>query len=205
MALVALGLTGLSAPSLAFADEEIVVTARKRSEKLDSVPEAITILTPDSLAASGITTSPEIATAVPGLMWQSILGFATPNIFLRGIGNATFNANQASPIGIYRDGVYQGSSPTYGSGLFDLDRVEVLKGPQGTLFGRNTTGGVIDFISRQPNVQDGVNGYARATYGRFNETDFEGGGGAPLGDVAAVRIAGQSLYRDGYVTNRNSA
>src|SRR4051812_15178985 len=93
----ALSLAGAAAPCPAFADEEIVVTARKRTEKLETVPEALTILTADDLAASGFITSPDIAQAVPGLMWQSILGFATPNIFLRGIGNATFNANQASP------------------------------------------------------------------------------------------------------------
>ena len=185
--------------------EEIVVTARKRIEMLSTVPQSIAVLTERDLTARQITTSPELAAAVPGLMWQSILGYATPNIFLRGIGNTTFNANQASPVGIHRDGVYQGSSVTYGFGLFDLDRVEILKGPQGTLFGRNTTGGVINFVTRKPNLAEGVNGEASVTYGRYNETGVEGAAGVPLGPKAAIRIAGQSLYRDGYVTNRNPA
>lgn len=185
--------------------DEIVVTARKRTEVLRSVPAAITVVSADDIAANELTTSPEIAALVPGLVWQSILGYSTPNIFLRGIGNATFNANQASPVGIHRDGVYQGSSVTYGFGLYDLERIEVLKGPQGTLFGRNTTGGVINFVTRKPDAADGVNGTASATYGRFNQTDFEGAFGAPLGERVAVRIAGQKLYRDGYVMNRNAA
>lgn len=185
--------------------EEIVVSARKRTETLATVPAAISVLTADDLESLAIKASPEIAARIPGLMWESILGYATPNIFLRGIGNATFNANQAGPVGIHRDGVYQGSSVTYGFGLYDLDRVEVLKGPQGTLFGRNTTGGVINFVTRKPEAADGLNAQGSATYGRFNEMDFEGAVGAALGGNAAVRFAAQSVGRDGYVTNRNPA
>jgi iron complex outermembrane receptor protein len=185
--------------------EEIVVTARKRTENLEVVPGSISVLTADDLDSRQIRTSPDIAAAIPGLTWESILGYATPNIFLRGIGNATFNANQAGPVGIHRDGVYQGSSVTYGFGLYDLDRVEVLKGPQGTLFGRNTTGGVINFITRKPDTADGFNAQGSATYGRFNEADVDGAVGATLSDNAAVRFAGQRLYRDGYVTNKNPA
>ncbi|MBX7198664.1 MAG: TonB-dependent receptor [Rhodospirillaceae bacterium] len=185
--------------------DEIVVTARKRTETLATVPASVTVLTADDLEALQIKASPEIAAQVPGLMWESILGYATPNIFLRGIGNATFNANQAGPVGIHRDGIYQGSSVTYGFGLYDLDRVEVLKGPQGTLFGRNTTGGVINFVTRKPDVADGLNANGSATYGRFNEMDFAGAVGAPVGDAASVRLAAQSLSRDGYVTNQNPA
>ena len=185
--------------------EEIVVTARKRAENLESVPGSISVLTADDLESRQVTTSPDIAAAIPGLMWESILGYATPNIFLRGIGNATFNANQAGPVGIHRDGVYQGSSVTYGFGLYDVDRVEVLKGPQGTLFGRNTTGGVINFVTRKPDAADGLNAEGSATYGRFNEADVDGAVGANVGDHAAVRFSGQSLSRDGYVTNQNPA
>ena len=185
--------------------EEIVVTARKRTETLEAVPDAVTVLTARDLERLDLKTSSDIAAVVPGLMWQSIFGYATPNIFLRGIGNATFNANQASPVGIHEDDVYQGSSITYGFGLFDLDRVEVLKGPQGTLFGRNTTGGVINFVTRKPDVADGVNGEATGTYGSYNEADLEAAGGFALGDNNAVRLSVQRLARDGYVTNRDPA
>ncbi|TAL00538.1 MAG: hypothetical protein EPO08_13210 [Rhodospirillaceae bacterium] len=183
--------------------EAIVVTARKRVEGLDVVPQTMAVLTGDDIERRGLMTSPELAHDVPNLTWQSILGLDTPQIFLRGIGNATYNANQANPVAVHTDGIYQGSNIVYGFGLLDLDRIEILKGPQGTLFGRNTTGGVINFIAHKPDVAEGTNGYASATYGRFNEADVDGAAGFALGDHVAVRIAGQSLNRDGYVTNRN--
>jgi len=192
-------------PNTAFAVDEIVVTARKRAEVLAKVPLAVTVHGAADLADRGTTTSPEIAPQTPNLMWHSILGFATPNIFLRGIGNTTFNANQAGPVGIHVDGVYQGSSVSYGFGLMDLDRIEILKGPQGTLFGRNTTGGVINFISRKPDAADGFNARATATYGRFDQMDLDGAVGVALSDDAALRIAAQTLNRKGYVVNRNPA
>lgn len=196
---------GSTAKAASADPDEIVITARKRAETLATVPASVTVLTADDLESLQIKASPEVAAQVPGLMWESILGYATPNIFLRGIGNATFNANQAGPVGIHRDGVYQGSSVTYGFGLYDLDRVEVLKGPQGTLFGRNTTGGVINFVTRKPDIADGFNARGSATYGRFAEMDFDGAVGAALGDNAAVRVAAQNVGRDGYVTNKNPA
>ncbi len=185
--------------------EEIIVTARKREEALHAVPEAVSVLSRDDLQRFGFRTSPEIAQQTPNLMWHSILGFATPHVFLRGIGNATFNANQASPVGIHLDNAYQGSSLTYGFGLMDLERVEILKGPQGTLFGRNTTGGVVNFISRKPDPAAGFNGEVTATYGRFDEANLEAAVGVPLTDKVAVRVSGLLLNRDGYVTNANPA
>ncbi len=185
--------------------DEIIVTARKRTEVLSHVPQAVTVFRADDLARLGDTTSPELAQQTPNLMWHSILGFAAPQIFLRGIGNATFNANQAGPVGIHIDGVYQGSSTTFGFAMFDLDRVEILKGPQGTLFGRNTTGGVINFISRKPDPSEGFTAEATATYGRFNQADLEAASGFNLTDKIAMRVAGVTLNRDGYVTNRNPA
>ena len=185
--------------------DEIVVTARKRDEVLASVPQAVTVYRAEDLDALGDTTSPQLAQQTPNLMWHSILGFASPQIFLRGIGNATFNANQAGPVGLHVDGIYQGSSTTFGFAMFDLDRVEILKGPQGTLFGRNTTGGVINFISRKPDPAAGFNAEARLTYGRFNQVDAEAASGFALGDNVAMRVAGVSLNRDGYVKNKNAA
>lgn len=193
---------GAAAADRPAALEEITVTARKRVETLGDVPQSLTVYRAADLANVGDTTSIDIAQQTPNLMWNSILGFATPNIFLRGIGNTTFNANQAGPVGIHIDGVYQGASVAYGFGLMDLDRVEILKGPQGTLFGRNTTGGVINFISARPDPAAGFNARATATYGRFDEANVDGALGFNVGDRAAVRIAAQSLNRGGYVTNR---
>ena len=184
--------------------EEIVVTARKREEALTAVPQAISVLSGDDLRRFGVKTSPELAQQTPNLMWHSALGFASPNIFLRGIGNTTFNANQANPVGIYVDGAYQGSNITYGFGLFDLERVEILKGPQGTLFGRNTTAGVINFVSRKPDPSDDFNGEATVSYGRFDEVNIEAAAGFTVNDNTAVRLSALVLNRDGYVKNSNA-
>ncbi|MEQ9448498.1 MAG: TonB-dependent receptor, partial [Rhodospirillaceae bacterium] len=199
--------TGSSGPQtqVSLSIDEIVVTARKREEALRSIPQAIHVLTAEDLERLNVGVSGEIAEKTPNLMWHSILGFSTPQIFLRGIGNATFNANQANPVGIHFDDIYQGSNITYGFGLFDLERVEVLKGPQGTLFGRNTTGGVINFIPRKPNPDDQLNGEISATYGRFNEIDLEAAVGAAFSEKTAGRLSALIKQRDGYVTNINPA
>ena len=202
---VAVGALPSAAAVRSVAIDEITVTARKRVEVLGEVPQALTVYRAEDLTGLSYVTSPEIAQQTPNLTWNSILGFASPNIFLRGIGNTTFNANQAGPVGIHVDGVYQGSSVSYGFGLMDLDRVEILKGPQGTLFGRNTTGGVINFISARPDAAAGFNARASATYGRFDEANVDAAVGFNLGDHAAVRVAAQSLNRGGYVANRTPA
>ncbi len=183
--------------------DEIVVTARKRAEPLAEVPQAVGVFTAADIERLGYTVSSDLVRQTPNLMWHSVVGFATPQIFLRGIGNTTFNGNQANPVGLHVDGVYQGATITYGFGLLDLERIEILKGPQGTLFGRNTTGGVVNFIPRKPDPAQGANAQVRATYGRFNEANLEAAGGFALNDEAAVRVAAVTLNRDGYVTNRN--
>jgi len=185
--------------------DEIVVTARKRAETLGDVPQAVSVFTAEDVARFGYTTSPDLVRQTPNLMWHSILGMATPHIFLRGIGSTTFNGNQANPVGLHVDGVYQGATITYGFGLLDLERIEILKGPQGTLFGRNTTAGVINFIPRKPDPAEGTNAQVRATYGRFNEANVEAAGGFAINDGTAVRIAAVTLNRGGYVTNKNPA
>ncbi len=181
--------------------EEIVVTARKRVESLGAVPQTVTAYSGQDLAGRQIFTSGEIASQTPNLMWHSIFGFSSPQIFLRGIGSTTFNANQANPVGVHIDGVYQGSSLTYGFGLLDMERVEILKGPQGTLFGRNTTGGVVNFVTRKPEIGQST-GSLTATYGNFNQANVEAVANVAAGDNAALRVSALTLNRDGFVTNR---
>ncbi len=183
--------------------DEIVVTAQKRAETLGEVPQAVSVFTAEDVARFGYTTSADLVRQTPNLMWHSILGMATPHIFLRGIGSTTFNGNQANAVGLHVDGVYQGATITYGFGLLDLERIEILKGPQGTLFGRNTTAGVINFIPRKPDPAAGANAQLRATYGRFNEANVEAAAGFAVNDETAVRIAAVTLNRGGYVANKN--
>jgi iron complex outermembrane recepter protein len=154
---------------------EILVTAQRRSQSVLSVPLAISALGGNTLATKGVTTSLGLAEAVPNLQVSTNFGTAQPNFSMRGVsvGNE-YNSNQVSPVGVYIDDVYLAARASHGMGLFDLDRVEVLRGPQGTLFGRNTTGGAINFITRQPKLDGGTNGYADIGYGNFNTFTGQG-------------------------------
>jgi iron complex outermembrane recepter protein len=182
--------------------DEIVVTAQRRTQSIMDVPEAITALDSNTLQKDGITNSAELATAVPNLQISSPYGSTQPNFSLRGISVANeYNSNQASPIGVYIDDVYIAPRTSQGMGLFDLDRVEVLRGPQGTLFGRNTTGGAIDFITRGPALS-GSNGYAEAGYGNFNTFTAQGALEETLiTDQLGIRVAGNWVHGGGQIEN----
>jgi iron complex outermembrane recepter protein len=182
--------------------EEIVVTAQRRAQSIMDVPLAITALDSNALAKDGISNSAQLATAVPNLQISSPYGDTQPNFSLRGISVANeYNSNQVSPIGVYIDDVYIAPRTSQGMGLFDLDRVEVLRGPQGTLFGRNTTGGAIDFITRAPSL-DGSNGYVEAGYGNFNTFTAQGAVEETLipGQLG-IRVAGNWVHGGGEIEN----
>src|SRR5882757_10452670 len=182
--------------------DEIVVTAQRRAQSLSEVPLAITALDGDSLSKQGITNSAELASAVPNLQISSPYGNTQPNFSLRGVSVANeYNSNQASPIGVYIDDVYIAARTSQGMGLFDLDRVEVLRGPQGTLFGRNTTGGAINFITKSPSLS-GANGYAEAGYGNFNTFTAQGAIEETLIDgQLGVRLAANYVKGNGQIEN----
>ena len=183
--------------------EEVVVTAQKRSERLQDVPITVTAFSGKALDELGVLSSGDVAAYTPNLTWRSEFGYTTPQVFLRGIGNNTFHAYGVSPVGIYADGVYMGSNLTHGFNLYDLERVEVLKGPQGTLYGRNTTGGLVNFIARKPSVDDGTSGNVSVTYGRFNQRDVEAAVGFPINDELSARFSLSSNDRDGIFDNNN--
>ena len=143
--------------------EEIVVTAQRRAENLQDVPIAVTALTASALQASGVQGTLDLPTVVPGLQMPESSGYVTPHI--RGVGTAAFGAGLENSVAIYVDGVYYASAP---ASIFDLNniaQVEVLKGPQGTLFGRNATGGLIQVITADPS-QD-FHGHASVGYGNY--------------------------------------
>lgn len=148
--------------------DDIVVTAQRREQSLLSVPIAITAVTGDALAQAGVSDSSQLAAVVPNLQINSAYGKTQPNFSLRGIGVGNeYSANQASPIGVYIDDAYIASRTSQGAQLYDLERIEVLRGPQGTLFGRNTTGGAINMITRKPDLS-GSSGYVEASYGNYD-------------------------------------
>ena len=121
---------------------------------------------------------------------------------IRGIGNDDFRPNGNPSAAVHVDGVYQSSSALVGGQIFDVERVEVLKGPQGTLYGRNTTAGAVNIISRKPG--DRFEGNISAEYGRFKSFRVEAGLGGPLSDTVGVRVSGVYDRSDGYYTNLGS-
>ncbi|UKK82801.1 TonB-dependent receptor [Sphingopyxis sp. BSN-002] len=183
-------------------DGDIVVTAQRREQSLLDVPLAVTALGGDTLAERGITNSAQLGDAVPNLQINSPYGDTQPNFSLRGIGVANeYNSNQASPVGVYLDDVYLAPRTSHGMGLFDLDRIEVLRGPQGTLFGRNTTGGAINFITKKPDLS-GTNGYLQLGYANFDTVTAQGAAEATLAeDVAGLRLAVNYAKGDGQIRN----
>ncbi len=178
---------------------DIIVTATKRSENLQDVPVSISAIGTEQLASRGVTASNDLSAVVPNLQVSSQYGETSPNFSLRGVGVANeFTANTASPIGVYVDEVNQTYRYTHGLQLYDLDRVEVLRGPQGTLFGRNTTGGAISLYTRQPQLGDN-NGYLTAGYSNFDRWKVQGAGELTLApDKAGLRIAFNRQKGDGY-------
>jgi outer membrane receptor protein involved in Fe transport len=181
---------------------DIIVTANRREQSLLAVPIAISAVSGNALAAKGITNSAGLADAVPNLQISSPYGNTQPNFSLRGISVANeYNSNQMSPIGVYINDVYMANRTAHGMGLFDLDRVEVLRGPQGTLFGRNTTGGAINFITRGPSL-NGTNGYAEIGYGNYNAITAQGAIETTMvQDQLGLRIAGNYVKHDGEIEN----
>jgi iron complex outermembrane receptor protein len=194
--------TDLSSPNAGMPAEIVVVTAQRREQSILSVPLAVTAVSGADLQEKGIVTSADLASVVPNLQVNSPFGQTQPNFSLRGVSVANeYNSNQASPIGVYIDDVYIASRTSQGISLFDLDRVEVLRGPQGTLFGRNTTGGAINFITKEPSLE-GTNGYLQLGYGNFDTFTAQGAFETTTADdQVGVRLAGNVAEGDGMFKN----
>lgn len=180
--------------------EEVVVTAQRRVETLQKVPISISALSAEQVQQFGLTRAADLAALVPGLSAAGTIGDSNPVFAIRGIGLNDQFANNNPTVGVYFDDIVQPYAPLMGFPLFDIERVEVLKGPQGTLYGRNTTGGAINFISKAPS--QALEGYLSASYGRFDRADIEGAIGGGLSDTFAVRLAGKLIRQsDGWQTN----
>jgi len=188
------------APAGGFLLEEIIVTAQKRAESLQKVPVTITALTSDQLAAQQINTPDDLARAVTNLQFNTAVGPGIPIFSLRGISMMDFSLAQNGPIAVYYDEVYKGSFAILGVGLFDLERVEVLKGPQGTLYGKNTTGGAINFVSRKPQFENGVD--FSAGFGNYNRYTVDAAAETALSDTLGARIAFTLDRGDGWIDNK---
>lgn len=193
--------TALVAPGVARGQvDTIVVTAQKREQSAQEVPISISALDSEGLRNRGVTDIEGIVGQFPNVN-SSASNSITTNFSIRGIATNHFQGNVSRSVGIYIDDVTQAHAFTGTYGVFDMERVEILRGPQNTLNGRNTTGGAVNFVTAKPEIGAGANGYGRITYGRFNRVDVEGALGFDLGDNAAFRLAGLAQWRDGAFTN----
>ncbi|MEO6918318.1 MAG: TonB-dependent receptor [Collimonas sp.] len=184
--------------------EAVTVTAQRRSENLKDVPLSISAIKGDML--DSYTASGQdirfLAGRVPSLNVESDFGRSFPRFYIRGLGNTDFDLNASQPVGVIYDDVVQESPMLKGFPVFDVDQIEVLRGPQGTLFGRNSPAGVIKFDSAKPTRQ--FEGYTSLGYGNYGATNLEAAINVPLGDDWAMRFSGLSQSRDNRVDNPRS-
>jgi iron complex outermembrane recepter protein len=180
--------------------QEIIVTAQFRRQDIQSTPLAISAVTSQAMDAQGARDIADVTNRIPSVTFTtgSLGGSQTPLVSIRGLGQTDFNLAVEPGVGMYVDDVYFGT--IYGSvfKLLDLDRVEVLRGPQGTLAGKNSEGGAIKLFSKEPTGNGG--GYIEATYGSFNHREIRAGDDWSLiPDTLFMRVSGVGDYRDGYV------
>jgi iron complex outermembrane receptor protein len=177
--------------------EEIVVTAQKRSENLQDVGISVAAFSGDQLAELGVTSTTEITQQIPSLQmnaWSPVL-----TVFnLRGVSQNSFTDNLEAPVAVYIDDAYVSSMNAISGQMFDMQRVEVLRGPQGTLFGRNATGGLVHFLTRGADESE-ANGYVEASGASYSRKSLEAAFGGGLTDRLRGRIAGRWETADGYV------
>ncbi len=178
---------------------EIVVTAQRTSETIQSVPIAISAFSAKTLEAQQIKNASDLQLTLPNVTFTKG-NFTGSSFTIRGVGDLCVGASCDSATAIHINGTPLLATRLFETEYFDLERVEVLRGPQGTLFGRNATSGVVNFISAKPDLS-GFHASGEAEYGNFNSYKLKGMVNLPVGDTLGVRVAGFYLKRDGYTTN----
>src|SRR5487761_681452 len=180
--------------------KEVIVTARHRAENIQSVPISITAISGSALQDRQVTSAQDLTKIVPNLQFSpdapSSGNTSTAVIFIRGIGETDFLASEDPGVGVYVDGVYYANTAGTAASLLDLQDVQVLRGPQGTLFGRNTIGGAVVLQTTQPDLRRAY-GSATIAVGRFNRREYPLIGNLPLSDTLGVRIAATRQVNDG--------
>jgi iron complex outermembrane receptor protein len=177
----------------------VVVTAQKRSEDLQKVPVSIGVLSGDTLAQMHIEQPADLAGRIPNLQMENTIGNEVPIFSLRGVSMSDYSLSQDGPIATYYEGVYKGNFALLGDAMFDLERIEVLRGPQGTLYGKNATGGAINLIDKKPGFD--TEGYVDASYGNYNRREFAGAFQTALTGELAARVAFSYTRQNGWFKN----
>jgi iron complex outermembrane receptor protein len=181
--------------------EEVIVTATKRAENIQDVPISITALSPEEIAtiSAGVPDIRFMNGRVANLGIESSFGRVFPRFYIRGYGNTDFDLNASQPVSLVVDEIVQENPILKGFPVFDLERIEVLRGPQGTLFGRNTPAGIVKLDSVKPREE--TDGYFRASYGSYNATRLEGAFGTGFGNGWSTRLSMLYMRQDDYVDN----
>ena len=180
--------------------EEIFVTAEKRSESLQDISQAVTAISDEDIENKNITSFVDLSAIVPGVTVAKNEGYKTV-ISIRGVGNETNqNAIAAPSVAFHMDGIFIASPFSLQTDFIDVERIEVLRGPQGTLFGQNSTGGVINVISKKPSME-GYLGKSDITFGNYGLTKFRSSNNIVLGSSSAARFSISTTERDGFSEN----
>lgn len=203
--LASIAFTGLAVSGTAFAqttaaaneaDDLIIVTASKRTATLQDTPISVSVTGKSQIEQSQIRDLKDLQTLVPSLRVNQLQSSANTNFIIRGFGNGANNAGIEPSVGVFIDGVYRSRSAAQIGDLPNLERVEVLRGPQSTLFGKNASAGIISIVTREPQFELGGN--AEVSYGNYNAIIVKGGVTGPIGDKIAVSLDGNFNKRDGY-------
>lgn len=177
--------------------EEIIVTAQKRSQSIQDVGISISAFSNKDITKMGWANTEGVAAQTPGLVATSFSGGGSTGLFsIRGISQNDFADHQEAPSAVYIDGVYMALTGSATAEMFDVERIEVLRGPQGTLFGRNATGGLVHVTSKSPTRE--FEGYTEITVSEYNSLRFEGAVSGPLSNVLRARLSFASNNSDGY-------
>ncbi|HEY5712794.1 MAG TPA: TonB-dependent receptor [Allosphingosinicella sp.] len=191
---------GVQATAAPVTEEEglntVTITAQRRSENLQRAAVAVDVVQGQELIEAGVSNVSRLSELAPALSIQPTS--TGPIIFMRGVGNFTVVSNSDPAIAFNYDGIYLGRVPSANGAFYDLQRVEVLKGPQGTLYGRNATGGAINVIPAHPELGE-LSGYGSVSYGNYNALTAEGAVNIPFGDTGAFRVSGAITDHDGYL------
>lgn len=184
--------------------DEIIVTATRRAQRLIEAPVAVTAVSGEQLENSGVSDIRELTSLAPSVQFQTPGGGADSSIRIRGVGTTSTNPGLESSVGVIIDGVIRARTGVALSELGDLQGIEILRGPQGTLFGRNTSSGIINVTTKQPDF-NGISGNITGSYGNFNDRRISGAINLPLiGDELALRVEGSWEVRDGFHSDANS-
>ena len=200
VALVLIGVFSLHTTVFAQLLEEIVVTAKKREQNLQDVSVSISAFSADTMRDLGLTNTNDLGRLMPGIEVEATSGNKMAKTYIRGSGAVDFAANAQTTVGVYHDEVYLSNVFSHTMFMFDMERVELLRGPQGTLYGRNATAGAINYVSAKPEQELG--GYGKASYGNYDAVRFEGAVTGGITENLSGRLSGYYENDDGWMTGR---